>query len=281
MKVNTRKETEALVIIKKAMEISQKPVALSSFGEDSLVLLSLMKRVMGCYPDVVFWEDGLPKHKYRHAYQSAENMNINLFIYPPTFADYWQTDGFFDVVHYFYVDGSRFLGLSSGCRPYRAGEDYLCAVGDLLSYPTIDTYDFQWDFIFSGQKSCDDLHITDRHEMQSAAVEFGDRFLIYPLHNWTDDDVWEYVERFALKVQKDRYEGNPGGREGTPENDKNNPNVAPTCYTCLDYNNEGREVWCPKQKINIPFAGKGRIAAEATNAAARELMKPIIGQEVN
>ena len=272
------KEAEAMLIIEKALEVSGSPVVLSSFGKDSLVMLSLLKRVSGKIPDVVFWMDGQPMHKYLHAFQTAAAMNVNLFTYPPSGSDYIQTDGHFDVINWYYIDGQAWIWMTIGARQYKDGEQqYLCAVKDLLWLPKIDRYSFPWDVIFLGMKSTDDIHVTKQHEIKNAAVPFGEKFLIYPLHNWTDDDVWDYVNRHNLPVQEGRYRNNPSGRSGTAENDRDNPDVAPACYACLDYNNEGQEVFCPRVGAAILFCGKGRLAAMETNAMLMGKMRPIIG----
>jgi len=168
--------------------------------------------------------------------------------------------------------------MASGCRKYVEGEDYLCAVKDLLTLPKIDKYSFPWDIIFLGTKSSDDIHITKQHEIQSAAVKFGSKMLIYPLHNWTDNDVWDYVNRYDLKVQKDRYENDPSGHSGSAANDFNNPDAAPTCYACLDYKSEGQDVFCPRSGALIAFRGKGKAAAEAANKQHVFMMRGIIGK---
>lgn len=262
------REAEALGIIGKIRySMSGKPVVLSSFGKDSLVLLSLMKRVYGEYPDVIFWMDGLPMNKYLHAFKTAAALDVRLFTYPPTAWDYLQKDDFFDVIHYFYITEGAFTTLYTGCRQYRKNEQFLCAVDDLLSYPRIDRYEFRWDYIFQGQKECDDLHIAKSYKLNPVSL-FGDKLMLYPLYNWSDEDVWSYVDKFSLRkyIQEERYRDNPSGRSKTLKNDRNNPDVAPTCFACLDCRNESLpEIYCPKKKTDIPFAGKGSVAAEETN----------------
>jgi hypothetical protein len=276
-----RREMEALDIICGVLlrsNMAHNPVALSSFGKDSLVLLHLLRRVMDKYPDTIFLMDGLPIHKYLHAFTTAAAMGVKLFTYPPTGYDYIQRDDFFDVIHYYYVTESAFVTLYTGCRQYRKNEKYLCAVSDLLNYPRIDRYEFKWDCIFQGQKQTDDLHIADEYKFNEPVAPFDDRLMVYPIYNWTDDDVWGYIKRFSLMkyIQAERYADNPTGRAKTAANDADNPDVAPTCYACLDYRNEGQSVTCPKVKERIPFAGKGREKADDTNRNLLQMMSGIL-----
>lgn len=278
----TEKEIEAMSIIIEALSVSKNPMMFNSFGKDSLVLLTLIQRSLAFKNrneklDCVFLMDGLPPYKYAHAFNTAAKLNINIFSYPPTASDYFQTDKCFEVIHYFYVNGVFWYVLTTGCYPHNTAKDYSCAVLDLLTIPTVDTYDFRWDCIFHGHKQTDDIHVVGEYKMNSPTTRISDNLIFSaPLYNWTDEEVWAYVKKFGLHVQKDRYKGNIGGRyTGNAKKDRCNPDAVPTCFRCLDVNTVGKTIICPRTGKETEHRGKSKEENKALTDTMAQLLSPI------
>ena len=135
--------------------------------------------------------------------------------------------------------------------------DFVCAISAWLLVPTVGSYTFKWDCVFSGYRRSDDKHriITSPFEQQKNPINllgYGrnamgqtvPRVMACPLHGWTDADVWAYIEAHNLPHQKDQYVARD--------------NNLPTCYRCLDLHNSSKVVRCPRIDKEIPFVGKGK-----------------------
>jgi hypothetical protein len=58
-----------------------------------------------------------------------------------------------------------------------------------------------------------------------------------------------YIRENNLPYNKERYDN----KDETFNND-----LFPTCHDCLNYNNEGKEIFCMKSGKNIKFRGKSK-----------------------
>lgn len=237
-------------IIENSLSRTALPIVMSSFGKDSIVVMDMARKFI---PDiaVLYLMDtgGKMLMKHYRAFRVANKLGTPLYTYPPYLSDYIQKDGFSDVIHYFYVDGKDFITLYNGCKPYKEGEDYLCALIDLLGMPTCDKYDFRWDCILQGQRSDDDIHIK-KTAIKEPIVKFGNGVLSLPLFDWTEADVWAYIKANNLPYQTARYDAG--------KTDVSNDHI-PTCHECLDLKNEGKEVICPQTKAKFKYQGISRI----------------------
>ncbi len=256
----TAKEQEALSIIRNSLAKTSNPMVFCSFGKDSMVMLNLVQRVRkstGKDISVVYLMDGLPAEKYLHAFTIAAKLGITLYSYPPSFSFHLQGDDYFEIYHGYYIDGKDWYILSTGCRKPFQDESYSCAVYDLLDFPCISTYDFRWDCIFHGHKEVDKIYITKDYKI-SPVCKFGKGLLVVPLYDWTDEDVLDYARIYSLPLQSERYDGNPTGKSVDPEHDRLNADVVPTCYRCLDVENENKQVFCPRKGEMISYRGTTR-----------------------
>lgn len=238
---NSDCESKTLDFIKDCLEVSNNPICLCSFGKDSLVLLHLILRIKKI--PVIYWREPFFQSKFSHPQKIAEMWDLEIYDYPPTFIDYLQLEDYFDVYNYYYAGNNQYINLYTGIRKYR-NEDkkYLCAIKDLLLRPKISKYEFKWNCIFHGHKQSDKVYIADKIDLPKIRF-FGDRILSLPLKDWQDKDIWEYIYKYNLPFNKNRYSN---------EDEKFNNDIFPTCYDCLDYRNIGKEVICPK--INKPVA---------------------------
>jgi len=241
-----KKIDSAMAIIEESLSKTTLSIVMSSFGKDSIVLLDMARKFIPDI-DVLYLMDtgGKMLQKHYRAFRVANKLGTPLYTYPPFLSDYIQNDGFFDVIHYFYVDGKDYLTLYNGCKPFKKGEDYLCALIDLLDMPTCDKYEFRWDCVFQGQRSDETIHIK-KTTIKEPIVKFGHGILALPLFNWTEADVWDYIKANKLPYQTARYDDK--------RTDVNNDYI-PTCYECLDLKNEGTDVICLQTKAKFKYQG--------------------------
>ena len=253
----TKAET-AENIIKEALRVSENPIVFCSFGKDSTTVLKMAQKYK---PDieVMYLMDGKFPEKNLHAFKTAADMGIKtLHTYPATWADYIQREDYFEVIHYYYVDGTNWYVLYNGCCKHKEGDDYLCAKKDLLSQPFISGHSFPWDCIIHGQKDTEPIYIIDSYKIKTPIMPFGKGIMALPLFNWTDEEVLAYAKENNVPLQAGRYESNPyGGFSGT-EADESNNDVIPTCSVCLDYRNEFEKIICPKTGLEVEFSGRNK-----------------------
>ena len=233
----------ALSFIEKCLKVSVNPVCLCSFGKDSLVMLHLILRIKKV--PVIYWREPFFQSKFEHPQKIAQEWDLEIYDYPPAFTDYLQLDDYFDVYNFYYA-GGNYINLFTGTRNYKPEDKkFLCAIKDLLLRPKCSGYDFKWDSIFHGHKQSDPLYIGGKIELPKVKM-FGKGIMALPIKDWSDEEIWQYIERYFLPYNKERYDNK--------KEEKNN-DIFPTCHDCLDYRNIG-EVFCPKQKKNVKCIGK-------------------------
>lgn len=244
-------------IIKEALRVSTNPVVFCSFGKDSTTLLHMVQKYR---PDVevIYLMGSSMISKSLYAFKMASKMDVQLHTYPPTSVDYVQKDDYFEVFHYYYINGADWHCRYNGVDKYKKDEKFLCAAKDMLNIPTVPSYTFQWDCIFHGQKETESVHIIDKYKIKTPIIPYGHGVMAMPLFNWSDDDVWAYIESNGLPFQKSRYKNNPSGEATGDKRDKYSSDVVPTCFDCFDYRNEGKEIICPKSGNPMPFQGKSK-----------------------
>lgn len=264
------KLTSAMKIIESSLSRATLPVVMSSFGKDSTVLMDMVRKFISDI-DVLYLMDtgGKMLMKHYRAFRVANKLGTPLHTYPPFFSDYIQKDDFFDMVHYYYVNGKDYLTKYTGCEPYKEGEDYLCALIDLLNTPTCDKYNFRWDCVFEGIRSDESMHIK-KTVIKMPVVKFGHGILSMPLYDWTEADIWAYIKENNIPYQTARYDDK--------RTDVNNDYI-PTCYDCLDLKNEGKEVLCPQRQEKVQYQGSSKenmnLKLEALFGSVNSYMKEV------
>lgn len=233
-----------LDFIKKCLDVSVNPICLCSFGKDSLVMLHLIMRIKKI--PVIYWREPFYQSKFEHPQKVSQLWDLEVYDYPPTFTDYLQLEDYFDVYNFYYC-GGNYMNLYTGTRSYKPIDNkFLCAYKDLLMRPKVPIYDFRWDCIFHGHKQSDPVYIADRIELPKL-TPFGMGIMALPIKDWTDEEIWSYIERYELPYNKERYDN---------KNEESNNDVFPTCHDCLDYRNLGKKVSCPKLNKEINCIAK-------------------------
>lgn len=241
------KEQESKDYIKKILDLSPNPVVLCSFGKDSMVMFHLIRQITKELPVVFFREAFYPK-KYAFANKIIEDWNLIVYDYPPAGTDYIFKNGEFDVVNWHNGYKNALLYRPAGTHKYKDGEEYLCAVKDLLRKPVISGYSFDWDTIFVGHKSTDTDPILGDVPLKNNTVMIKEMTLALPIANWTDKDIWEYAVENDVPINERRYDRDNGFKEFTDKTYNNDHHSC--CFKCLDYK-EDKVVICPKSGEEI------------------------------
>jgi len=262
-----RKDLEAQIYIRDRLEKSSRPVVLCSFGKDSVALLHLVRQIKADIPVVFLREPFYPK-KNRFANRIIEDWGLEVYDFPPVHTGYIARGNEFEVVNWYTAYGGAYLYLPTGTHPYKTGEQYLCAVKDLIGRPKAARCIFPWDTIFVGHKRGDFDAILGETSLTERTVKLKKMTLALPIMNWTDKDVWDYTIENEVPFNEQRYNAADGFKEF--EDKTFNNDFYPCCFKCLD-NHEAATVVCSKSGACIKNTGRSVEVNEAARAVVLEL----------
>jgi hypothetical protein len=229
-------------------------VVLWSGGKDSTAMLHLLKFQAGIDVPVIQFRQ--PKFRERYAYsdQLIRDWDLTVYDYPASrfaLADGPDTETGevrFDLLHYFQW-GAKAVVLSLGTERPKKGEKFMCGVDDFLKRPT-GTFNWPWESVWIGTKNSDtDLikgHVPISQDIRHAD---GSPVSLYLMRDWTDRDIYQYLENNGVKADPTRYIKTKSGWANNPDKSLN-ADFYPTCLNCVD-RHQGNQVYCPKLKATV------------------------------
>jgi hypothetical protein len=229
-------------------------VVLWSGGKDSTAMLHLLKFQAGIDVPVIQFRQ--PKFRERYAYsdQLIRDWDLTVYEYPASrfaLADGPDTETGevrFDLLHYFQW-GTKAVVLSLGTERPKEDEKFMCGVDDFLKRPT-GTFNWPWESVWIGTKNSDtDLikgHVPISQDIRHTE---GSPVSLYPMRNWTDRDIYQYLEDNGVKADPTRYIKTKSGWTNNPDKSLN-ADFYPTCLNCVD-RHQPNHVHCPKLKATV------------------------------
>ena len=195
-----RLEAESIHIFREVVASSQKPVMLYSIGKDSAVMLHLAKKAFapGGLPFPLLHVDTTWKFKQMISYRDkvAEDPAINLIVH---INEYGVREGIGPISH-----GSKIhtdvmktqalkqaldlFGFDVGFGGARRDEEKSRAKERICSFRTKD---HRWD-----PKS----QRPELWNIYNTKIDSGESIRVFPLSNWTELDVWQYVKQEQIDV---------------------------------------------------------------------------------
>ena len=194
-----RLEAEAIHIFRETVAEAERPVLLYSIGKDSAVLLHLARKAFYPAPlpfpllhvdttwkfrdmyalrDKVAAEPGT--RLIVHTNADAEAKGINPFDHGPLHTDMWKTEGLKQA-----LDAGGFDAAFGGAR---RDEEKSRAKERIFSFRTAS---HRWD----PKRQRPELW-----SLYNARTNKGESVRVFPLSNWTERDVWAYIEREGIEV---------------------------------------------------------------------------------
>lgn len=192
-------EAEAIYIIREVAAECEKPVMLYSIGKDSSVLLHLARKAF--YPEK-------PPFPFLHVNTTWK------FHEMITFRDRIAEKYGIDMIEYINEEGVR-----AGINPFDSGSAYTDIMKTQALKQALDKYGFTAAFggarrdeeksrakerIFSFRN---ENHAWDpknqRPEMwklYNAKLHKGESIRVFPISNWTETDIWEYIRREQIEI---------------------------------------------------------------------------------
>lgn len=229
-------------------------VVLWSGGKDSTALLHLIR--YGAEIDIPVIQYRQPKFRERYAYSDylIKEWNLEVYEYPPMKVAI--TDGpdvntgevRFDMLHYFQW-GRNCVVLSLGTETPKDGEKFLCGLTDFLQRPT-GTFNWPWGAVYIGTKYCDTDLIKGHVPLaQDIRIVDGSPVSLYPMRDWTDEEIFWYLEDNKIQPDPTRYIKVDGNWQNNQDKSLN-ADFYPACFNCLN-RHLGRHVHCPKLNATI------------------------------
>ncbi len=229
-------------------------VVLWSGGKDSTALLHLIR--YGAEIDIPVVQYRQPKFRERYAYSDRliKEWDLEVYEYPPMKVsladgpDVNTGEVRFDMLHYFQW-GKNCVVLSLGTETPKPDEKFLCGVTDFLQRPT-GTFNWPWGAVFIGTKY-EDTDLIKGHVplAQDIRIVDGSPVSLYPMRDWTDDDIFEYLEESGVEPDPTRYIKKENKWYNNPDKSLN-ADFYPACFNCVN-RHLGRHVHCPKLDATI------------------------------
>ena len=243
------KEQETLMFIEEQIRAYSSSVLNCSFGKDSMVLLHLMYS-HGIRMPVVYYRDPFFPRKNRFANLVIDSYLLEVHDYPPLRVSLRHHPEMVALVSEYSSGPASVIALLKNTIEYRDGDDaenYLCGVNFLMR--PCASFAYPWDLAFIAHKDCDADQIFGPIPLHSRIVmrDEGPDF-IFPMKSWTHDDVWDYIERYDVPCQADRYD--VANRTEWPDKTFNS-DWYPTCIRCVDKRTPGVTVFCPRAQREI------------------------------
>ena len=243
---------KALELIESSLSNYKKPVIMSSFGKDSMVMIDLIRQVNKNIPCLSHKEPFFPK-KYEFTNKVAQELDLIVYDFQPYSTALQARGDEVEVLNY-YNCGEKFYVLPTGIIEPDYNESYLCGFLDLLLKPC-GSFNFPWDCCFIGHKSTDTDIFYDSLELKCDTAKLSNTTdMIFPLRYFTDKDIWEYTDKYNVMWNDKRYDrGQAEHKDKFREQFKDttyNPDYFEACTKCLNKNND-ETVFCPKMQVKV------------------------------
>jgi len=254
---------DSIQLIRTLANAARSPVAMLSFGKDSMVMASLIREAFplglngthfprpNAFPlPVIYHRDPWFPAKNDFADQVIHSWAIDAFDYPPYASGVKTNDTQIELVSR-YSFGNDGIDIPKNVEIQHPRRNYICGLNDWVMRPKIRLLFYPWDLVFIGHKSSDVDPFEGKVPLlcdhyQTAGVTIG-----FPLRHWTDNEIWDYIEENHIAYQKTRYKDR---KEMTDT--WYNPDWTHACTRCIDPREEAPEIFCPKLKRNVPNRGK-------------------------
>jgi 3'-phosphoadenosine 5'-phosphosulfate sulfotransferase (PAPS reductase)/FAD synthetase len=230
--------------------LTQKSVLFCSFGKDSMVCLDILRRMDRNLP-VVFNRNPFFPEKETFANQVIVDLKLRVHSYPPL-AVVLSLRHHPDIINVYRLPHRKTLLMPVGINEPVEGKPFACGLDMLTTLR--GAVKFPWDTIIIGQKASDKDVLWDDMTPTAPAIEAVPGFkMLFPIMDFTDADVWEYTERFAVPYNEARYDKANGYREF--EDITFNSDQYYACVKCV-LPGQPEQVECPKGGL-VPNRNEG------------------------
>jgi sulfate adenylyltransferase subunit 2 len=193
-------EAESIEIIREAVALAEKPVMMYSIGKDSSVMLHLARKA--------FWPAPLPfpllhvdttwKFREMIAFRNcmAAQMNVKLIVYT-------NSQGVADGITPFTCDSDRYTGIMKTEALKQAldrdGFDVIMG-GARRDEEKSRAKERVFSFRSAGHRWDPKIQRPELWNLYNARIHPGESIRVFPLSNWTESDIWEYIAEEKIEI---------------------------------------------------------------------------------
>jgi 3'-phosphoadenosine 5'-phosphosulfate sulfotransferase (PAPS reductase)/FAD synthetase len=226
-----------------ALKHARRPAVLWSGGKDSTVLLDLARKIR---PDIEVIHFKLPflSHKYAFHHRAQELYGMTVHDWVPVSVALTHGSDRIDVCETYSLGGGH-LKVMRGTEPREEGLPWVCGK-EWLNRPKAHVAS-DFDVLLCGHKSSDEDPITGAIPLEIHKKLLGQGTeMWFPLREWTDLDVANYILLNNVPFDRNRYDENV-----VSKSDKHmNSDYVHACFNCVD-KRLGKFVDCPKDGIKV------------------------------
>jgi hypothetical protein len=219
-----------------------------------MVMLHLTRSI-GLDLPVIFNRIPVLPQKQRFANQVIDHWNLKVHSYLPARVQI-VTEPEFDIVYQYQIADGETLLMPVGVKEPVNGEFFVCGLMDLMRTPRGGIW-YPWDTAMLGHKSSDVDPLYGPVPLADYTSQVSENLTaVFPVRDFTDQDIWEYTQRFDVPYNRQRYDAANGYREFT--NYRFNNDYYAACTKCMK---PGPEIVdCPK------FGTAKNVSAELPHA---------------
>lgn len=251
------KESDAIELIQSVLVESERPAAMLSFGKDSMVMAHLIRlagshsmfpKTHGFPVDVIYHRDPWFPHKHAFADEIIRSWGMEVHDFPPMQTGVKTKPDMIELVAR-YNFGSGYMDVPKNTLPPEAypRRDYLCGLNDWILRPKTFLLDYVWDTVFIGHRSADVDPFEGHVPLNCDETELGGVRMVFPLRDWSDDEVWDYIKQNDIPTQQTRY--------GDADDVWHVNDYTHACTACIDPRELRDTVFCPKLKRDVKNRG--------------------------
>lgn len=242
-KIHLAKQT-----ISRTMAHYKNPAVLWSGGKDSMVLLHLLLTTTLRSLPVICWREPWMPWKQAFVNRMIAEWSLTVWDWHPQAVTLCKGHGRIDVLNHYQMQRGTMI-LARGTEPPEEGKAWMCGRDTFLARP-LGGFAAPWDVAFHGHKSTDDDPTSGKIPLAVDILDTpGTVAYSYPLREWTDEDIFAYIEAKNLPYDEARYERTDEGWRILPDKFAN-PDYYATCLRCMDPD-AGPFVHCPKLNSQI------------------------------
>jgi len=243
---------EAIQSISAVVRSAESAAVFTSFGKDSMALLGVLREanLLSAVQLVSFRHPAFPS-RYAFADRIIAQWSLDPLIVFHRWNSIIAGNGRVDLLGTARARGSRIHIPVANMVWQSESKLWSCALDNQLPHG-VDLIKLDFDLVLLGSKQSDVDPVVGKVEVRNVAEQFGGKTsLLFPLRDWTDDDIWDLIRSREIPFDSNRYVESTTGTFVDDTTYSEHSEYLPVCTACVNPANDG-EVWCPKFGKSMP-----------------------------